>query len=79
MLSEVKHSENMFEGVSDIDQKTYSKVSGWGRGKKSCIPIQRRLIKAQYPCVVGSLVDTAAVCIDKISWGETIVWNAGSH
>lgn len=38
-----------------------------GQGKKSCIPIQRHLIKAQYPCVVGSLVDTAAVRIDKIS------------
>lgn len=78
MLSEVKHSENMLEHVSDIDQKTYSYVLG-GRGKKSCIAIQRHLIKAQYPCVVGSLVDTAAVHIDKISWGETIVWNAGSH
>lgn len=49
------------------------------QNKNNNLHIQRYLIKAEHPCVVGFLVDAAAVCIDKISWGETIVWNAGSH
>lgn len=40
MLSEVKHSENIFEDVIDIDQKTYSKVSGWGRERKVVFPFK---------------------------------------
>lgn len=55
----------------------FKNLGGWLEIKSR--PILRHLIKAQYPRVVGSLVGTAAVRIDEISWGETIVWNAGSH
>lgn len=40
MLSEVKHSENMLEHVSDIDQKTYSEVSRGGGERKVVLPFR---------------------------------------
>lgn len=45
-------------------------------------PIQRYLIKAQDPCVVGFLVSASVICIDKISWGETMqeaIRKPGTH
>lgn len=59
----LKHPENMFEVSTDVIKRH---LGGW-LGIKSRPPIQRHLIKAQYPRVVGSLVGTAAVRIDEIS------------